>query len=97
MQVWKKNIECLKTDTRLNKFFVFEKSGELSVPYPQSIGSGNPFRKMKDEYRNGFCKYGNQFIYQYLKIKDRTIDNVIKAVVEDVNNFRSLVGTNDSE
>ena len=92
-----KNIDWLRSDTRLNKFFVLEENGNLSVPYPQSIGLGNPFRKMKDEYRNGFCKYGNQFIYQYLKIKDRTIDNIIKAVVEDVNNFRSIVGRNNSD
>lgn len=92
-----KNIDCLRKDTRLSRFFVLEKGGELPVPYPQTIGSGNPFRKMKDEYRNGFCKYGNQFIYQYLNINNRSIDDIIKAVVEDVNNFRSIVGTNDSD
>lgn len=52
---------------------------------------------MKDENRNGFCKYGNQFIYQYLNLKDRTVDNIIKAVVEDINSFRSIVGRNDAD
>lgn len=92
-----KNIDCLRKDICLNRFFALEKSGKLSIPYPQSIGSGNPFRKMKEEYRNGFCKYGNQFIYQYLNIKDRTIYNIITAVVEDVNNFRSIVGNYDAD
>lgn len=97
----KDNINWLreKAPIQIRKFFAFEEGKNSEIPYPVSIGKGSPYiiYKRKDEdskkIQNGFCKYGNCFIYQYIKIDNKLIDDIVKAVVEDVNKFRSIVST----
>lgn len=74
-------------------------------PYPEGLSiDKNPYKKhndKNDKKLDGFCKYGNNFIYQYVKIdKDVTVDTIIKAVADDIRYFLKLAdqfGTNIAE
>lgn len=91
---------CEKAPYQIKQFFAFEEGKKPKIHYPVSIGTESPFIKYKRndqeglKTQNGFCKYGNCFIYQYLKIDNKLIDDIVNAVVDDMMNFRSIVGTN---
>lgn len=97
------NIAWLRKDApyRIKKFFALKQGHIPDMPYPRSIGVGSPYRCKRtgddEDSQSGFCKYGNCFIYQYLKIEGKSIGDIVKAVVEDVNNFRSIVGKDDAD
>lgn len=98
------NISWLKytAPSSIKQFFALERDEIPGKPYPLSIGKGSPYipYKRKDgnrEWRDGFCKYGDCFIYQYLKIENRSIDDIITSVLEDINNFRSIIGTDATD
>lgn len=83
---YKENIEWLNNqDSNLYKFFAHSKEGfpEFNIVLPDKI---SPFRpKYKDSSQNGFCKFGNWFIYQYVEIGEFTkIDSVVEAVKNDI-------------
>lgn len=101
----KYNINWLrkKAPDKIKQFFALEEGEKPEIPYPVSIGTGSPYitykRNDEDsrEIQNGFCKYGNCFIYQYLKIDNKLIDDIVKAVVEDINKFRSIISKNNAD
>lgn len=78
--------------TPISKFF--NHAGELQFPYSEALKNDKdgvlvmgPKRKSLD----GFCRYGNWFLYQYADIHDHLpVRNVIAAVVEDINKVIEL-------
>lgn len=92
-----------RSNDNIKQFFVFESETKPKYSYPAALGKESPFRKYverkkdkeKDEelknLQNGFCKYGNSFIYQYISIKNQSISEIIDAVISDIEKFRSLI------
>ncbi|MDE6277017.1 MAG: hypothetical protein K2M06_02815 [Muribaculaceae bacterium] len=87
--------EC--ADKRIRDLFLYDGESIRPIrPYPPGLcKNDSPFRKhaSSNENRlNGFCKFGNRFIYQYVRIDENVkIGTIIKAVVQDVIYFRSIL------
>lgn len=89
---------CEKAPEGIRDLFSFsdKAEGQPKRPYPEGLSNNkNPFRKHKvtdtNNKVNGFCKYGNCFIYQYVVIDDNvTVGTIIKAIVEDIRYFMSI-------
>lgn len=84
---YKENIEWLKEqNSDLHKFFAYSEGQSPEYEYSVLTEKESPFRpKNKDQSQNGFCKFGNWFIYQYVEIgKFTTIESVVAAVINDI-------------
>lgn len=84
---YKENIDWLNNqNSNLYKFFAHSKEEFPDFRYSDSLKKVSPFRpKKKDNEQNGFCKFGNWFIYQYVEIEDSTtVKSVAKAVIKDI-------------
>lgn len=96
---------CNEADNRIRDLFSYKLGEQPLIPYPDGLcNNGEPFKKhdtAKNNKLDGFCKFGNTFIYQYIKVDDNVkVGTIIDAIISDINHFRSLVnkiGTDISE
>lgn len=65
---------------------VFLQTDELPAVFPSvCLDESASVRKRKDARNRNFNKYGNNFLYQYRKIKDEaTVSEVLRAIKEEV-------------
>lgn len=90
------NVEFLRNpDNPIHDFFAFKEGTFPKIGYPD-VSHGekiSPFRTFEDQEQNGFCKYKDWFIYQYVPISDDTeVEKVVTAVIQDIRLFIDLKG-----
>lgn len=78
----------------IRKFFAINED-EIDVVFPFQSPDNFPFRnnnKSSDgQSQNGFCKYGDRFIYQYVTINpELKLADIVKAVCADVMAFAAI-------
>lgn len=94
------NIAWLRdSQSPLHSFFAYSdsKDGLPEFDYQLSLESESPFRHNKGPKQDGFCRFGNWFVYQYVKLnKNVKIKDIINAVIADIEEalrIKSLIGT----
>lgn len=92
---------CDEAWKEIHDLFSYNNKEQPLKPYPKGLcKNNNPFKEHKikesaeEKKLNGFCKFGNRFIYQYIKIDDNvTVGTIIDAVISDIKYFLSLSGS----
>ena len=83
---------CSDDADGIRELFSYNEHEQPCRPYPDGLcRNAEPYKVHdEDKHLNGFCKFGNGFIYQYVKIdKNVSVGTIINAVVSDVEYFRS--------
>lgn len=81
------NIAWLRDDPQspLHRFFADSEGGSPEFKYQSPLESESPFRPKKEKKQNGFCKYGDWFVYQYVKLDENVkIKDIINAAIADI-------------
>lgn len=89
---YKENILWLNDpNSDLHKFFSYTEKGTPDFEYSVSPEKISPFKPQKDPSQDGFCKFKDWFVYQYIKIEgSTTIESVVNAVIKDIEEVLNL-------
>lgn len=72
----------------LHKFFAYSKDDSPEFKYNDQLSheSKSPFRpNTKEPKQNGFCRFGDWFVYQYVKLNENVkIKDIINAAIADI-------------
>lgn len=90
---FKTNISWLKgKESCLHKFFATD-GDTLKYPeygYATAFGIQSPYRSNSKDGQDGFCRFGDWFIYQYVLINDVYIHELIDGVITDIKTVLKL-------
>ena len=80
------NIAWLRNpQSPLHRFFTFSEGTSPHIKYNSSFESDSPFRHCKEPKQDGFCRFGNWFVYQYVKLnKNVKIKDLTDAIMADM-------------